>query len=267
MSMNIAINGAAGRMGHMLLDLVNDADDLVLSGAYDYAEHPDLGKDALALMGKAPSGVALSTIPQQPQADAVIDFSLPVGFDALLDSLEKSPLPLVVGTTGLTDEQKQRLSTYAKTVPVVFAPNFSTGVNLLFALVKQSLEVMGNTTEVEIVEAHHHHKKDAPSGTAAKLLEVAADALGLDATDDAVHGRFGDTGERPLKQIGVHAMRGGEVVGEHTVFLFGNGERVELTHKAQSRSAFAVGALAAARWVMTQAPGLYDMQQVLGLKG
>ncbi|RJO71368.1 MAG: 4-hydroxy-tetrahydrodipicolinate reductase [Myxococcales bacterium] len=267
MTIRVAFAGAAGRMGRALLKLAAESGDLTIAAAVEAAGRPQLGEDAGSLIGRAPLGVKLTAAGAPLAADVVVDFSAPAATLALIEQLSQTPLPLVCGTTGLEAAHKAALAKLAEAAPVVWAPNFSTGVNLLFDLVFRAAAVMGPQTEVEVVEAHHKHKKDAPSGTAVRLVEQVARALNLDAKRDAVHGREGITGERPLRQIGVHALRGGEVVGEHTVFLFGEGERLELTHRAASRDALAAGALRAVRWVVGRRPGLYDMMDVLGMKG
>jgi 4-hydroxy-tetrahydrodipicolinate reductase len=265
MTTGLAINGAAGRMGRTLLSLIEQAPDLSLAGAFEQDNHPQLLEDSGALIGKPQSGLPLTVLPGRIEADVVIDFSLPGGTERLLDVLETHPLPLICGTTGLSEAQQKRLHNLAAYAPVVFAPNFSTGVNVLFDLVRRAARLLKDEIEAEVTEIHHKHKKDAPSGTAARLVEILADELSVPQDGGIRHGREGLVGERPRAEIGVHALRGGEVVGEHTVYLFGNGERLELTHKLQGREALAGGALVAARWALGKPAGLYSMTDVLGL--
>ena len=241
--MRVAVNGAAGRMGRVLVDLVEQAPDLELSGQGEHSA--PLGPEPLAA------------------TDVVIDFSLPQGTHALLGVLDGQAL--VVGTTGLGPATLALLQAYSARAPVVFASNYSTGVTLLFGLAAQAASVLSDY-HVEIVEMHHARKRDAPSGTALSLGRVIAEARCVDLDERARHGREGEVGPRTQAEIGFHAVRGGDVAGEHTVYLAGPGERLMLGHLATSRQAFATGAIRAARWVPGQPPGLYDMQDVLGLK-
>lgn len=199
-------------------------------------------------------------------ADAVIDFTSPESTLEHARICAAHGTALVVGTTGLSPDQKAELATAAEKIPLVFAPNMSVGVNLLLRLAAEAARVLGDAYDVEIVEAHHRHKKDAPSGTALRIAEVVADALGRNLDQVANYGRHGNVGPRPSKEIGIQTVRGGDVVGDHTLFFLGEGERIELTHKASSRGAFAKGAVRAAIWAAAQQPGLYDMQDVLGFR-
>lgn len=266
MSLDIAINGAGGRMGRMLLELVDQARDLRLAACFEHERHSDLGRDVGELIGTGKQGITLTATPESLAADAVVDFSLPEGTRRLIESLQASPLPLICGTTGLDEEIEKDLLQLATKVPVIWAPNFSTGVNLLLGLAAKAAEVLSPEVEIEISETHHRYKRDSPSGTAARLVEVLAAAAGSKLNKDVIHGRSGIAAERPKRQIGVHALRGGEVVGEHTVHFFAEGERLELTHRAESRAAFAAGALNAARWCIGRKPGMYAMTDVLNLK-
>ena len=202
------------------------------------------------------------------QCDAVIDFTLPSFTDELVAAAVQHGKALVMGTTGHSDAQLEAIRKASETIPVVHAPNFSVGVNTLFWLTRQATEILGDDFDLEVVEMHHHHKKDAPSGTARRLAEILAEVSGVSYDTDTRHGRFGDVGARTKKEIGVHALRGGDVVGDHTVIYAGDGERVELTHKASSRNTFANGAIRAAKWIAEQGKtsGLYDMEDVLGLR-
>ena len=265
--MKIAIAGSAGRMGRTLIEAVCASQDLALSAALEVARSPQLGKDAGESLGIA-SGVAISDdyAAGIAASDCLIDFTRPEGSLLHLDACLKSGTNMVIGTTGFSAEDKLRIQDAAKRIALVFAPNMAVGVNATFKLAEVAAKILGDAYDVEIVEAHHRHKVDAPSGTALKLGEVVAQALGRDLKSCAVHGREGDTGERDAKSIGFHAIRGGDIVGEHTVIFAGSGERVEITVRSQSRMTYAAGALRAARFLEGKAAGLYDMQDVLGLR-
>ena len=201
-----------------------------------------------------------------PACDAVIDFTHATSTVAIAEACAAAGKILVIGTTGHLDDDRRRILELSKAIPIVFAPNFSVGVNTLFWLTRKAAEILGPDFDLEVVEMHHRLKKDSPSGTARRLAEILADVRQLDYSADVMHGREGMVGERTNVEIGMHAIRGGDVVGDHTVIFANVGERVELTHKASSRDTFAKGALRAARWAQAQKPGLYDMQDVLGLK-
>jgi 4-hydroxy-tetrahydrodipicolinate reductase len=265
--MKIAIAGSAGRMGRTLIEAVLASNDLKLAAALEIAGSTQLGKDAGEAAG-AVAGVAISAdiAAGVAAADCLIDFTRPEGSLLHLDACLKSGKGMVIGTTGFGAEGKQRIADAAKRIAIVFAPNMAVGVNATFKLAEVAAKILGDAYDVEIVEAHHRHKVDAPSGTALKLGEMVASALGRDLKSCAVYGREGDTGERDVKSIGFHAIRGGDIVGEHTVIFAGSGERVEVTVRSQSRMTYAVGALRAARFLRGKAAGLYDMQDVLGLK-
>ncbi len=265
--MKIAIAGSAGRMGRTLIEAVLSNEDLKLSAALEVAGSPHLGKDAGEVVGCA-TGVAISAdyAAGIAASDCLIDFTRPEGSLVHLDACLLSGTNMVIGTTGFTGEGKQRIADAANRIAIVFAPNMAVGVNAAFKLAEVAAKILGDAYDVEIIEAHHRHKVDAPSGTALKLGEVVAAALGRDLKSCAVYGREGNTGERDAKSIGFHAIRGGDIVGEHTVIFAGSGERVEVTVRSQSRMTYAVGALRAARFLGGKAPGLYDMQDVLGLK-
>ena len=201
------------------------------------------------------------------KADTVIDFTIHSFTKTLLEAAVKNGTRLVIGTTGHSEEERSLISAASKTLPIVYAPNFSIGVNTLFWLTRHAARILGNDQfDIEVTEMHHRHKIDAPSGTARRLLEILNEETDTHYTDDIVHGRFGLTGARPAREIGMHTLRGGDVVGDHTVMFAADGERVELTHKASSRMTFASGAVKAAQWLVNQPAGLYDMQDVLGLK-
>jgi 4-hydroxy-tetrahydrodipicolinate reductase len=261
----IAVNGAAGRMGRMVLAGVLLDEGLKLVAATDRPSHPNRGADAGQLCGKWTTGIALDA--PRPgiyaDADVVVDFSLAEGSSELLGALEGQAL--VMGTTGLSPEQLAGVQAHGQRAPVVLASNFSTGVNLLMGLVARAAQLLPDY-DVEIVEMHHRHKRDAPSGTALSLGQAVAQGRGEVFDSHAVYGRHGMLGPREPSQIGLHALRGGDIAGEHTVYLAGAGERLVLGHLSTSREAFATGALRAARWVVARPPGLYDMVDVLGLR-
>ncbi|MFN2350392.1 MAG: 4-hydroxy-tetrahydrodipicolinate reductase [Kiritimatiellia bacterium] len=263
---NIAILGAAGRMGQALVRCILETDDLWLTGALENEQCPLLDKDAGIMAGAAATGVNLTANFSQAVQDAevLIDFSFPSATRAHAEMAAQLGKPIVIGTTGLNKDESEVVRQTAARVPVVWAPNMSLGVNLLFALTGKLAGILKDY-DIEIVEMHHRHKKDAPSGTALHLAENAAIARGVNMEDTMVHGRHNTCEERPSGQIGMHALRGGDVIGDHTVIFAGAGERLELGHRASRRECFAVGALHAARWVKAHAPGLYNMQDVLGL--
>ena len=265
--MKIAIAGSGGRMGRTLIEAVLANKELELCAALEVAGSPHLGKDAGEALG-ATSGVVISAdyAGAIAVADCLIDFTRPEGSLLHLEACLKSGTSMVIGTTGFAAEGKQCIADAAKRIPIVFAPNMAVGVNAAFKLAEVAATILGDSYDVEIVEAHHRHKVDAPSGTALKLGEVVANALGRDLKSCAIYGREGDTGERKSATIAFHAIRGGDIVGEHTVIFAGSGERVELTVRSQSRMTYALGALRAARFLGGRTAGLYDMQDVLGLK-
>ena len=264
----VVVTGAAGRMGTQIVRLVQATEGMTLSGAL---ERPGVavGQDAGALAGVGALGVAVQEDLARalPGADVVIDFTSHEASARHAEVCAERGVALVIGSTGFTPEAKARVAAAARRIPVVLSPNMSVGVNVLFELVRQAAKVLGDAYDVEIVELHHKKQRDAPSGTAVRLGEVAAEALGRDPQDALAYARHGIMGERPPWQIGVQTLRGGDVVGEHTVFFCGEGERVELTHRATSREQFARGAVRAAAWLPGKPAGLYDMADVLGLRG
>jgi 4-hydroxy-tetrahydrodipicolinate reductase len=266
--MNIIIAGCAGRMGQRIAALAVKEKDIVIVGAFEYKGHPSLGKDIGELIGSEKKGVViqsdLSTIIDI--GDVIIDFTSPESSLHNLEMAVRHQKKIVIGTTGFSKEEYARIEKAGEKIAVVCAPNMSVGVNLLFKLTAFVASVLGDDYDVEIVEAHHRFKKDAPSGTAKELLRNIIEQRKCNSEKDVVFGRSGICGERKKGTIGVHAIRGGDIVGDHTVSFLAEGERVELTHKASSRDAFAKGALVAARFVHTQKKGLYTMQDVLGLK-
>jgi 4-hydroxy-tetrahydrodipicolinate reductase len=266
--MRIAISGAAGRMGKRIMALAYENPEIDITGALEAPGHPAIGKDAgeIAGIGRIDLPVTDDRDSVVEGCDALIDFSSPKASLENVKVAARQGKAIVIGTTGFSEEQRAELSSIAPNTRTLIAPNMSMGVNLLFSIVGMVTKALGETYDIEIVEAHHRLKKDAPSGTAKKLAEIAASALGRNPADVEVTGRSGIVGERTRKEIGVMALRGGDVVGEHTVMFITEGERVELTHKAHSRDAFAKGALEAAFWLVGRPNGLYDMQDVLGLK-
>lgn len=253
--MKLAILGGAGRMGQMLLANAKDL-GLDVVAVTEIPDSPLIGQPA------APGLVYQADWPTQ--ADTVIDFTFHACVIPNLQNAVANRQAYVLGTTGLTPEERAAVDDAATRIPLCFAPNFSLGVNLLLGLVRRAAEVLDDSYDAEIVEMHHRHKKDAPSGTALGLAQALAQGRGVNLDDEAIYGRHGIVGERPRGQIAVHALRGGSVVGDHTVIFAADEERVELTHKASSRAAFAKGALKAAQWLQGREPGLYDMADVLG---
>lgn len=262
----VAITGAAGRMGKTLIQSIHEADDLTLGAAFEHPDNPAVGRDAGEVAGVGPLNIQISAAPsaEVDAFDVVIDFTVPQATLALATVCRAAGKAMVVGTTGFSDEELTTLHAAAEDVPLFIAPNMSVGVNLTFKLIEMAARALGDEVDVEVLEAHHRHKIDAPSGTAVRMGEILADALGRDLAEDAVYGRQGITGARERKTIGFSTMRGGDIVGEHTVMFAGEGERIEITHRAQSRSNFAQGALRAARYVHGQPAGRYDMQSLLG---
>ena len=267
MTHTIAIAGASGRMGQMLIEAVRAADDCTLTGALDIAGSAALGLDAGAFSGKA-AGVLITSDLREglKNSNALIDFTRPEGTLAHLHVCRELGVADVIGTTGFTDEQKAEIAEIAKSIPIMMAPNMSVGVNVTLKLLEMAAKALSTGYDIEIVEAHHRHKVDAPSGTALKMGEVIADALGRDLKECAVYERYGVTGERDPSSIGFATIRGGDIVGDHTVLFAGTGERIEITHKSSSRATYAQGSLRAVRFLAGRAPGLYDMFDVLNLK-
>lgn len=263
----IAIVGAAGRMGLHLIK-ATCASSAELAAAIEHPSSLYLGKDAGDLAGLSHLGVEIisDVASALEQFDVLIDFTRPEPSMNFIEQCRKAGKKIVIGTTGFNDEQKAAIQEAAKDMAIVLAPNFSVGVNLTLKLLELTAKVMGDYTDIEVIEAHHRHKVDAPSGTALRMGEVVAEALGRDLKDCAVYAREGYTGERDRKTIGFSTIRAGDIVGEHTVMFADEGERVEITHKASSRMTFANGAVRAAIWLNDKSNGLYDMQDVLGLR-
>jgi len=263
----VAVAGASGRMGHMLIEAVVRADDCRLSGALDVPGSASLGQDAAAFLG-TDSGVRVTSDLRQGLAGAqvLIDFTRPEGTMAHLALCREQGVSAVVGTTGLSAQQKNEIARIAQDVAIVMAPNMSAGVNVVFKLLDMAARALNEGYDIEIIEAHHRHKVDAPSGTALQMGEVVARALGRDLASSAVYGREGVTGERDPSTIGFSSLRGGDIVGDHTVLFAGTGERIEITHRAASRATYAQGSLRAARFLVGKRHGLFDMHDVLGLR-
>ena len=270
--LKVAVNGALGRMGQQLVKEVSEHAATELVAAFERADCQVLGADIGLLSGLSEVGVALTALPSpgaetthsQPAVfDVLIDFSRPVVTLANVDYCRQQQKTLVIGTTGFSPEELKQIETAAADIPIFLAPNMSVGVNLLFELVKIAAQAMGDTPDIEIVETHHRHKVDAPSGTALRIGEVIANALDRQLENDAVFGRHGITGPRERRQIGFSALRGGDVVGDHTAYFIDEGERIEITHRASNRNIYAKGAVRAALWLRDQPPGLYDMPDIL----
>ena len=265
--MNFCIAGASGRMGRMLIEAVLTSDGDTLVGALDIPGSPALGQDAAAFLGR-PCGVAITADTAQGlrDADVLIDFTRPEGTLGHLDACKARAVRMVIGTTGFDDAGKAAIASAARRIPIVFAPNMSVGVNVMLKLLDMAARALSTGYDIEVVEAHHRHKVDAPSGTALAMGEVLARALGRDLKDCAVFAREGHTGPRDPASIGFATIRGGDIVGDHTVLFAGTGERIEISHKSASRQGYAQGSLRAAHFLADKAPGLYGMDDVLGLR-
>ncbi len=268
MAIQVAINGAAGRMGRCLIQAVKETEGLQLAAAIDRADSSLIGVDAGELAGVGRLGVVIShDVAAATQiADIIIDFTLPEVTMALLPYCAHNQCRPIIGTTGFDEAQKQAIDNTAANIATILAPNMSVGVNLSLKLLDLAARVLGDSVDIEIIEAHHRHKVDAPSGTALRMGEVVADALGRNLKDCAIYGREGRIGERDRQSIGFATVRAGDVVGDHTVLFAAEGERLEITHKASSRMTFAYGAMRAASWLAERQTGLFDMQDVLDLR-
>ena len=261
----IAIAGAGGRMGRMLIEAVTQSTDLQLAAALDQAGSPMIGQDACAFLGK-PSGVLISDqLDTLAGVDCLIDFTRPEGTLVHIGACVRHHVNLVIGTTGFDEAGKAVIAKAAESVGIVFAPNMSVGVNATLKLLDMAARILNSGYDVEVFEAHHHHKVDAPSGTALKMGETIAHAWGKPLDDIATWARHGHTGPRVPGTIGFSVVRGGDIVGDHTVYFCGTGERIEITHRSSSRAGYAEGSLRAARFLGGKKSGLFDMQQVLGL--
>lgn len=263
-NIRVAVNGAAGKMGRRLVSLISENPKFTLAGAYERDGHPDLGKDAGYISGCAKTGVVLKTLTTADRdLQVIIDFSSPEGAMGALEKAQSFARPAVICTTALTADQEKKIKSAAKKIAVVYAPNMSLGMNVLLYLTEQTAKFLGSAYDIEIVEVHHRLKKDAPSGTARALSDAVKKGRGGKLRD--VHGREGIVGARSSDELGVLAVRGGDVVGDHTVHFLASGERLELTHRASARDTFAAGAIRAAEWVLGEPAGIYSMRDVLGL--
>ena len=265
--MKIAVAGASGRMGRMLIEAIHNADDAILAGALDIAQAPGIGADASAFLG-APHGVLIESDLGKGLAGAeyLIDFTRPEGTLKHLEYCAAHRIKMIIGTTGFDEAGKAAIVAAAQKTAIMCAPNMSVGVNVTMKLLEMAAKSFAEGYDIEIIEAHHRHKVDAPSGTALKMGEVIANALGRNLDECAVYAREGVTGERDPSSIGFATIRGGDIVGDHTVLFAGIGERIEISHKSSSRVTYAHGSLRAARFLADKSTGLYDMQDVLGLR-
>lgn len=263
-----AIAGIAGRMGSRIAQLIGDTEGIEVAAGFEHPDHPKIGKDISEVIAGASSGLTVAGTIQDvlDKADVVIDFTSAATSLAHMQAAAGSKKPMVIGSTGFSPEQMSQARELAANFPCILAPNMSVGVNVLFKVAADVARLLGDDFDIEIVESHHRFKKDAPSGTAVKLAQVIAESLGRDLGQVGVYARHGLIGERNSKEIGIQTLRGGDIVGEHTVLFAGLGERIELTHRAHSRDNFARGAIHAALWIVRQPPGLYDMQNVLGIQ-
>ncbi len=261
----IAIAGAAGRMGRNLVAACDETDGLTLTQAFERADSPSLGTDSGVLAGLDSNGVLVADRLDPRTFDTLIDFTHPSATTNHVDLCLENGKSMVIGTTGCGADLENKLAAAGNEIAIVYAPNMSVGVNLCFELLQVAAKVLGDSVDIEIIEAHHRHKVDAPSGTALKMGGVIAEALGRNLDDCAVYGREGQTGARQRETIGFETIRAGDIVGEHTVMFAADGERVEITHKASDRMTFARGAIRASRWLETQQPGLFTMRDVLNL--
>jgi len=266
----VVVTGAAGRMGIRIINVLATCEGVVLSGALERSGHPLLGSDVQGLVG-LPSREDIILISDDVVAalgkgDVLIDFTSPEATLAHIQVCSELGKPIVIGTTGFTKGQMEKIQQYAKSIPCMLSPNMSIGVNLCFKILSEIAKTIGNDYDMEIVETHHHSKKDAPSATAIKMGQILSQAVKRNFDEVGVYSRKGLIGERTKKEIGIQTLRAGDIVGEHTVLFAGTGERIELTHRAHSRDTFAAGAIRAVKWIVSARPGLYDMQDVLGLK-
>ena len=265
---NVIVAGAAGRMGSRLIALIREATSLTLAGAVEGKGHLALGQDAGDMAGVGKIGIPITDDLSHllDRAEVVIDFSAPEATLRHLRAVAERRRAMVIGTTGLNAAELDELTSLTRQVPCVFSPNMSVGVNLIYKVISEMAKTLGDDYDIEVIEAHHRLKKDAPSGTALKIAEVLARALNRDLTQVGVYARKGLIGERKKQDIGIQTIRAGDIVGDHTILFGGMGERIEVTHRASSRDTFARGALRAAGWVVNQPPGLYDMMDVLNLR-
>ncbi|MFQ5559239.1 MAG: 4-hydroxy-tetrahydrodipicolinate reductase [Nitrospinota bacterium] len=261
------VTGAAGRMGKSIIGNIADTENIDLSGATENNGSGSIGRDAGEVAGTGKNGVTISGSIQEVigDGDVIIDFTAPEATMQHVEAAVRSKKGIVIGTTGLSDAQVSTIKNASKEIKIVFAPNMSVGVNVMWKMLGEMAKILGDDFDVEVIEAHHRLKKDAPSGTANRILEILCDSLGRDLKKDPIYERKGIIGERGKKEIGMQTIRAGDIVGDHTVIFGGQGERLELTHKASNRDNFAKGAVRAAIWLEDKGPGLFDMQDVLGL--
>ncbi len=264
----LIISGAAGEMGERITRLSLADPEIKIVGGLENQGHEWIGKDLGRVLGPGEKGIKIADNLEKVinQADVIVEFSTPEATLAHLEICQKHKKAMVIGTTGFTQEEKKMIDRASRNIPFVYSPNMSLGVNLLFKITEEAARIIGQDYDLEIIEAHHRRKKDAPSGTAIKLAAILAKETNRSLDKVATFGRKGQTGERPKETIGIHAIRGGDIVGEHTVIFAGSGERIELTHRASSRDTFAQGAIKAVKFIVKQKTGLYDMGDVLGLK-
>ena len=264
----VIVAGAAGRMGERIIHMVHQSEDVTLAGAFEHADHPSVNQDAGLVAGIGALGVKITGSLKEimDQGDVVIDFTMPGATLENIRLASSGNLAMVIGTTGFTGETLKEVTDLAKKIRCVMAPNMSVGVNVMFRIAEDMARILGNDYDMEILEVHHRLKKDAPSGTAMKLAQILASAVSRDLDEVAVYERKGMIGQRTDEEIGIQTWRAGDVTGEHTVMFGGIGERLELIHRAHNRDNFARGAIRAAKWVVKQPAGLYDMQDVLGLR-
>lgn len=261
----IAVNGACGRMGARIAALVFEDPELELVAALERNGHLSLGKDVGSVAGCGETDIKITTI-LNTHADVLIDFSSPESTVAIAEVCEKKNIALVVGTTGLNSQVHEKIQHFSRKIPCLVSPNMSVGVNVMFNLVAQVSKMVGKEFDIEIIETHHRFKKDSPSGTALRLAEKICEATDRKMDKDVVYGRSGITGERPMNQIGIHAVRSGDVIGDHTVVFGSLGERIEITHKAHTRDTFVRGAIRAAKFIAKKPPGMYSMSDVLQIQ-
>lgn len=266
MTLRVAIAGSSGKMGRMLIEVLQDASDLQLAVALDRADSPDLGRDSGEFLGRKTGVTIGSDLSRLASADVLIDFTRPLATLAHVQACLQRRVRMVIGTTGFDAEGRKAIEDAAGSIPIVFAPNMSIGVNATFKLLEVAARILATGYDIEIVEAHHRQKVDAPSGTALKMGEVIAAAQGRRLDEVAVFARHGETGARKEGSIGFSSIRGGDIVGDHSVLFAGTGERIEITHRSASRMTYAVGALRAARFLADRSAGLYDMHDVLGVR-
>ncbi len=265
---NIIVAGAAGRMGIRIINIINETEGVRLNGAFEHPDNPMIGQDAGQTAGIGVKGVKISDSLDNIIAcgDVIIDFTTPAATMVNVKRAAAALKAMVIGTTGISDDEIKEIKGLSEKIPVVLAPNMSVGVNVMFKIAAEMAKILGNDFDMEIVEAHHRLKKDAPSGTAIGLARKLAEATGRDLSKSAVYSRHGMIGQRTNDEIGIQTVRAGDITGDHTVIFGGIGERLELIHRAHNRDNFAKGAVRAAKWIINKKPGLYDMQDVLGLK-